>query len=74
MGIIVLYYTILVLAIYVELYILLILCGLHYPGRAAHLFLSKRTRTVLVPLEQFNVVLRTACYIMYYNITSYTII
>ena len=50
--------TILILAIYVELYILLFLCDLHYPGRAAYLFLSKRTRIVLAP-EQFNVVLRT---------------
>ena len=41
--------TILVLAIYVEMYILLFLWDLHYPGRAAYLFSCKRTRTVLPP-------------------------
>ena len=37
------------IAIYVELHILLFLCGHHYPGRVAYLFLSKKTQTVLDP-------------------------
>ena len=45
------HYTIPILAIYVELYILFFfLCSLHWPGRAAYLFLHKRTG-LSFPLE-----------------------
>ena len=49
MGIIAPYYTILILAIYVELHFYFFLCALLRPGWTTYLFLHKRIRTVLSP-------------------------